>query len=488
MPSFAVSMSAPTRTDRPERSAHRPMSHGLRRVSGMAKIRPVYICNACGGEFPNWMGRCQSCGGWATVDEQPVIPSALRNNGVGGEASEALCSIDDVGSVPIPTGLDEVDRVLGGGLVPGSVTLLSGEPGIGKSTLTLQVAMSIASSGSKVVLVSGEEAPTQVAARARRLGAVPPALSVLDTTSFDAVSAMISRELPQLVVVDSIQTVRIVDLDSAPGSVSQVREVASRLVNLAKGFGVSVLLVGHVTKDGALAGPRLLEHVVDTVLSFNGDRSTELRFLRSVKHRFGPTADVGVFEMTGVGLQPLADPSRWFLADRAVDASGSVIVPVLDGHRPVLVEVQALVGERPDQPAHLGAQGLSASRLRLVLAVLERRAGHRWDGRDVFTSLAGGARSDDPGLDLGVALALLSAGTDRPLPPDLVVCGEIGLAGELRLPAQLDRRLQEAYRLGFRQAVVPLNSPEGPTGLHLHRCSTMVDALASSRLVASTAV
>ncbi|MFT7598873.1 MAG: DNA repair protein RadA/Sms [Acidimicrobiales bacterium] len=452
----------------------------------MAKAKRVFVCTACGAEAVAWTGRCLSCEGWATVEEHSVEQARTV---VDRPELQPLLSFAGGGSVPIPTGLDEVDHVLGGGLVAGSVTLLSGEPGIGKSTLTLQLAMSVAGTGSSVVLVTGEEAPVQVAARAGRLGQAPDTLTVFDNTQAEAVIDLMAADQPQLVIVDSIQTVRSTTLDAAPGSVSQVRETANLITAAAKKNEVSVILVGHVTKEGNLAGPRLLEHVVDTVLAFAGDRSSDLRFLRSGKHRFGPTSNVGLFEMTAEGLQPVADPSQRFLADRAQHASGSVVAPILDGHRPVLVEVQALVAGRRDTPAHVAAEGLSTGRLKLVTAVLEQRAGQSFIGQDVFASVAGGIRTDDPGVDLALALALWSSATDVSLGPDLVACGEIGLAGELRTPLQLERRLHEAFRLGFRRAVVPDSVQVAPTGLDLIRCSTVrqaIEAVAATTPVASS--
>ena len=451
---------------------------GHRYGLGMGKPRRVFVCTACGAEAPAWTGRCQSCDGWATVEEQASVSGARKS-------SADLVSLEEFvggGSVPVPTGVDEVDRALGGGLVPGSVTLISGEPGIGKSTLTLQLGSSVASSGPSVVLVTGEEAPVQIAARATRLGPLPPTLSVHDSTEVESVVLMMATERPQLVVVDSIQTLRVSTVEAAVGSVTQLREAASRLVAAAKSHGVSVLIVGHVTKEGGLAGPRALEHVVDTVLSFVGDRSSSLRFLRADKHRFGPTTEVGLFEMTSTGLVAVADPSRRFLADRAQSAAGSVVVPVLEGQRPVMVEVQALVASAGDGHPQRTAQGIAPSRLKLVLAVLEQRAGIPLADQDVFASIAGGVRSDDPASDLGLALALSSARKDAALGDDLVACGEIGLTGELRSPGRLEHRLQEAFRLGFRRAIVPESAPVAPTGLELLRCGTLQQAIAAAKV------
>ncbi len=439
----------------------------------MARTRTTYRCNECGATAPAWTGRCSRCGAWDTMDVDR--PEAETRSGT--PSGVALLSEFVAGDcVPMPTAIDEVDQVLGGGLVPGSVTLLSGEPGIGKSTLTLQIAASVARTGARVVLVTGEESPVQVAARARRLGDLPPSLVVLDSTCCEDVEAAMNAERPQLVVVDSIQTLRCDGSDAAPGSVSQVRDCATRLTERAKSENVSVLMIGHVTKEGSLAGPRLLEHVVDTVLSFSGDRSGDLRLLRADKHRFGPTQTVGVFEMAHNGLQAVGDPSERFLRDR-VPIAGSVVTPMIEGHRPVLVELQALVSPRTDQGASQVTQGLAASRCRLVAAVLQQRAGLRLTGVELFVSLVGGLRSDDPGVDLAVAVAVWSAMENQEIPSDLVICGEVGLGGEVRSVAQAPARLAEAQRLGFRRALAPVSVESEPTGLKVIRCATLGDAL-----------
>ncbi|MDA3039009.1 MAG: DNA repair protein RadA [Actinomycetota bacterium] len=445
-------------------------------VSASRSPRPKrhYVCRSCGVSAATWIGRCTSCQEWGTVEEVQALP---RVRAAPAAVLRPLGDFVAGGSVPLPTGVGEVDRVLGGGIVAGSVTLLSGEPGIGKSTLTLQIALAIAGTGASVVLVTGEEAPAQVAARAARLGSLPPTLTVLDCTSTEMIQDMMAADRPQLVVVDSVQTLRVEGIDSSAGSVTQVRESATALVAEAKRHDVSVMLVGHVTKDGSLAGPRLLEHLVDTVLTFTGDRSSDLRFLRSVKHRFGPTTETGIFEMGAGGLAPVLDPSRRFLRDRVKGAAGSTVVPILAGHRPVMVEIQALTAPRGEQAAQLAVQGVATSRVRLVLAVMQQRADVPVLSRDVFVSLVGGSSTDDPGLDLAMAFALRSSLSGTPVAVDLVACAELGLAGELRSPTQLDRRLQEAYRLGFRQAVVPASVERGPTGLRLLRCGSLSDAL-----------
>ena len=367
--------------------------------------------------------------------------------------------------------------MLGGGLTPGSVTLLGGEPGVGKSTLTLQAAVAASGGGASVLVVAGEEAPSQIAARARRVGDVPSTISVIDDTSVDAIIGAMEQAGPFLVIIDSIQTVRVDDVDGSPGSVGQLRAATERLVAAAKRLQASVIMVGHVTKEGTLAGPRVIEHLVDTVLSFAGDRSGELRYLRAVKHRFGPTSEVGLFAMSPVGLGPVDDPSGRFLTDRQPGLPGSVVVPTLEGRRPVLVELQALAVDVAPDNGRVTVQGVDGRRLALVSAVLTRRIGWQIARHDVFVSSTGGAAVTEPGADLGVAVALASSLTDVPTPPELVACGEIGLGGELRSVPQLELRLQEAYRLGFRSAIVPASAPEGPAGMTLLRSATVADAL-----------
>jgi DNA repair protein RadA/Sms len=376
-----------------------------------------------------------------------------------------------------PTGVEELDRVLGGGLVPGSVTLVGGEPGIGKSTLLLQAAASMAATGARCLLVSAEESGQQVRLRAERMGAVGAELWLVAETSLPAVVAAVDEVKPDVLVVDSIQTVFDPDVGSAPGSVSQVRECAARLVALAKARGLATVLVGHVTKEGTLAGPRVLEHVVDTVLSFEGERHHSLRLLRAVKHRFGATGELGLFEMAGTGLVGVPDAGALFLADRRAGVPGSVVVPAMEGQRPLLVEVQGLISPTDLPMPRRSAQGLDGGRLALVLAVLAERAGMTFGKADVYASAVGGVRVTEPAADLPVALALASARTGVPLPPDLVACGEVGLGGELRQVASPGRRLAEAGRLGFRRAMVPPSAPEVAAGLLILRPATLAEAL-----------
>ena len=455
------------------------LSHPFRTVRGMTKLKIVYRCTECGAATPKWAGRCQSCEAWNSLAEDVDAPSTARLV----PPSATAVPIDEVDAQfarPHSTGIPELDRVLGGGLVPGSVTLLGGEPGIGKSTILLQL---LAQWPTRTLYVSAEESAQQVRLRAERLDAVRPHLWLLPETSLPHIVAAIDQVQPQLVVVDSIQSIADPEVGSAPGSVVQVRECAHRLVGEAKRRGVPVVLVGHVTKEGGLAGPRVLEHVVDTVLSFEGDRHHSLRLLRAVKHRYGSTNELGVFEMTGDGLRGVPDASRLFLTDRRTGVAGSAVVPTLEGQRPLLVEVQALTNTvNAGVPPRRSAQGIDSGRLALLLAVLERRARLPLGNQEVFASAVGGVRLTEPGADLPLCLALVSALLNHPLPPDLVVFGEVGLAGELRQAAHAPRRLAEAARMGFTRAIVPASSPEGVPEISLTRVSTVAEALTAAGL------
>jgi DNA repair protein RadA/Sms len=441
------------------------------------KVRTVYRCSECGDTSAKWLGRCPSCESWGTLIEE--LDEVRMSAPVLAPTSKALLMADvDLGEwARLPTGIGELDRVLDGGLVPGSVTLVGGEPGIGKSTLLLQLLSGVARSGARCLLVTAEESMQQVRLRADRLNAVAPELFVVAETSLAHVLAHVDELEPQVLVVDSVQTVFDPDLGSAPGSVAQVRECAARLVREAKERNMTTLLVGHVTKDGSIAGPRVLEHVVDTVLSFEGERHHALRMLRAVKHRFGSTSELGLFEMTEAGLAGVPDPSGLFLGDRRHGAPGSVVLPAIEGHRPLLVEVQALVTASPIPQPRRSAQGLDAGRLSLVIAVLSQRANIALGTYDVHASAVGGVRILEPASDLALALALASAFKNRAIPDDLVACGEIGLAGELRQVSHTARRLAEAARLGFRTAVLPLSAPEPPSGIEALRCATVADAI-----------
>ena len=406
----------------------------------------------------------------------PVLASAERPVPIGQVAAS--------GAAARATGIPELDRVLGGGLVPGSVTLLGGEPGIGKSTLLLQALAAMAGTGARCLLVSAEESCQQVRLRAERLDALRPELWLASDTALPHVLAHAAELAPDVLAVDSIQTVHDPSLGSSAGSVAQVRECAAQLVQLAKTRSPAVILVGHVTKEGTLAGPRVLEHVVDTVLSFEGERHHALRLLRAQKHRFGSTDELGLFEMSDAGLLAVADPSCLFLGDRRPGVAGCAVVPVLDGRRPLLVEVQALLVHSNLTMPRRSVQGLDSARLALVLAVLDRRCDVSLAQSDVYASAAGGVRVGDPGADLGIALALVSASTGCPLADDVIACGEIGLGGEVRQVAQTGRRLAEAARVGFRVAIVPGSAPDTGAGIELVRVATVREALDAAGLPA----
>jgi DNA repair protein RadA/Sms len=406
------------------------------------------------------------------------VTSAGAAGAPGGVADPAvpIADVDLTEHVPRASGVDELDRVLGGGLVPGSVTLIGGEPGIGKSTLLTQVAASLASAGDRVLYVSAEESRPQVRFRAERIGAVTDDLYLSSASDLHDLLVQLDDVKPCLLVVDSVQTIADADLPGAAGSVVQVRSCAHRLVREAKERSMAVVLVGHVTKEGDLAGPRVLEHVVDTVLAFEGDRHHALRLLRAVKHRFGPAGELGIFELTDRGLACVPDAGALLLADRRAGLPGSVVVPAIEGSRPLLVEVQALIDDGEHANPRRSAQGIDGRRLATVVAVLDQRLGLRLRGSDIFALAAGGVRVTEPAADLALALALVSSRTAMPLPADLVVCGEVGLGGEVRQVAHLDRRLREAHRLGFRRAVVPASAPDGPAGMQVLRAATVADA------------
>jgi DNA repair protein RadA/Sms len=435
----------------------------------VAKVQTQYVCQSCGATSPRWLGRCTACSEWNSLVEEtaPAETRATKAARRGPSASRAVPvgQVEADAHARLETGIGELDRVLGGGAVPGGVVLLGGDPGVGKSTLLLQALAGLSARGIRTLYVSGEESAGQTAARAKRLGATTDALFVLAESDLDSVIASISEVKPAAIVLDSVQTVRSGVLESAAGTVSQLREVASRIVDVCKRENVAAFLVGHVTKDGALAGPKVLEHLVDTVLAFEGERGQAFRSLRAQKNRFGSATEVGVFEMTKDGMAEVKNPSALFLAERQAHASGSVICATCEGSRPMLVEVQALVSPFSHGSPRRTAVGIDGARLAMILAVLERKAGLGLSGCDVFVSVAGGVRVDEPAADLAVALALASSLRDRPAPPNLVAFGELGLSGEVRSVPRAKERLAEAEGMGFLRAVIPFAQvPSGHEG------------------------
>jgi DNA repair protein RadA/Sms len=433
---------------------------------GGAKPRVAFVCNACGARLPKWAGQCPDCGAWNAIAEVPDRPlSEPRRGGYAGAAGAAriqsLSAVAPEAVSRIGTGVAELDRVLGGGLVPGSVVLLGGDPGIGKSTLLLQACAALGAAD-PVLYVTGEESPQQVSLRARRLGLTGEGIRLLAETCVERVLSAVEVESPRVMVVDSIQTLFTELLPSAPGSVSQVRETAAQLVRYAKQADTAVFLVGHVTKEGALAGPRVLEHMVDTVLYFEGEAGGPFRLVRAIKNRFGAVNELGVFAMTDKGLREVKNPSAIFLSRHEVPVPGSVVMVTREGTRPLLVEVQALVDESPLANPRRVTLGLDANRLSMLLAVLHRHGGIAMFDRDVFVNVVGGVRITETAADLAVLSAVLSSFRDRPLPLDLVVFGEVGLSGEIRPVPNGPDRLREAAKHGLRRAVVPVgNVPKG---------------------------
>jgi DNA repair protein RadA/Sms len=425
----------------------------------MARSRTVYSCTECGGQQPRWVGRCPSCGGWSTLVEETIRAlgesGRLEQNPDTESAKPMLLGeIDTASALRFATNIVEFDRVLGGGIVPGSVVLLAGEPGVGKSTLALQLAAALESRAA-ILYVTGEESPEQLRLRAERLSAVPKDLLVLAETRVESIAAIWADRMPSVVVVDSIQTLRTDRVESAPGSVAQVRECAAELSALAKCRNTALILVGHVTKEGAVAGPRVLEHLVDVVLGFEGDRGQFFRLLRASKNRFGSTQEVGVFTMTERGLEDVENPSELFLAERRAGAPGSCIASLVEGSRPMLVELQALVAPAGYGTARRTTVGLDDGRLALLIAALDRHSDVDFLSRDVYVNVAGGLRISEPGADLALALALASSRLDVPLPADVAAFGEIGLGGEVRRVGRIELRLREAVRLGFRRVLIP---------------------------------
>ena len=428
----------------------------------MAKVQSKYVCQSCGYESPRWVGKCPNCGEWNSFVEELTQAVAARkgSKGTGAAAAIPLSEVDRVDDLRISTGISEFDRVLGGGIVLGSVVLLGGDPGVGKSTLMMQLAGKL--KDQVVLYVSGEESARQIKLRAERLSFESPGnLLVLSETNVNIIAEIINRSPPNAIIVDSVQTMFRPEFESSPGSVGQVRESTAMFTRLAKQKSIPVFLVGHVTKDGVIAGPKVIEHMVDTVLQFEGERHYAYRILRAIKNRFGSTNEIGVFEMRDSGLQEVKNPSEVFLSERSFGASGSTVVASIEGTRPILIEVQALVTKTSYGVPQRNTTGFDSRRLALLVAVLEKRMGVMLGQYDVFVNVAGGVRVEEPAVDLGIASSIISSMRDTPVDSQTVAVGEIGLSGEVRTISQVDKRVQEATKLGFRRILVPRGNLKG---------------------------
>ena len=428
--------------------------------------KTVFFCNECGYESPKWVGQCPACRAWNTMTEERVSTSSgsMKSTKEALNKGESrIACMDDISLEEedrIPTGMKELDRVLGGGVVPGSLTLVGGDPGIGKSTLLLQICRLMGNAGKTILYISGEESLKQIKTRALRIGDFSKNVELLCETDLMVIEEVIRKKKPEIVIIDSIQTMYLEEISSAPGSVSQVRETTGVLMRLAKGLDVSVFIVGHVTKEGTVAGPRVLEHMVDTVLYFEGDRHASYRVLRGVKNRFGSTNEIGVFEMREEGLVEVANPSEFMLEGRPKDASGCVVSCSMEGTRPILIEIQALVTRTNFGIPRRQAQGADYNRLNLLMAVLEKRVGLSLGDCDAYLNIAGGIKVTEPAVDLGIVLSVVSSFRNKPLPADLVAFGEVGLSGEVRSISQIEGRVKEAAKLGFKKCMVPLSGKD----------------------------
>ena len=459
----------------------------------MAKSKTQFVCQECGEGYPKWAGKCTACGQWNTLVEERVAPDPAKAPGAANRAAfrmrqEAgprtaravpITQIDALAENRTYTHMDEFDRMMGGGIVAGSVTLIGGEPGIGKSTLLLQVAQRLATAERPSLYVSGEESLEQMRLRASRMGAMSDHMLCLSETEVEAIGDQIVQTNPSCVIVDSIQTAYTPEISGAPGSVSQIRESAAHLLFLCKQLHVPLFLVGHLTKSGVVAGPRILEHMVDTVLYFEGDRHHNFRILRAVKNRFGSTNEIGIFEMAREGLVEVKNPSELFLQERPEGASGSVVVPVLEGTRPLLVEIQALTAANGGFGSpRRSANGMDARRMNLLIAVLEKRLGIRMFDQDVYVNIAGGVRVDEPAADLAALCAMVSSFRGQPIEMDTIILGEVGLAGEIRSVSHLEKRLTEAARLGFKKAVTSaFQKRKPPAGIRVLPAKNVGEAL-----------
>ncbi len=432
----------------------------------MAKTRTIFICQECGHQVSKWLGKCPECNSWNSFSEERQLqPSSSKSrNNFESSAPLTITQVQPVQENRMMTGIGEFDRVLGGGMVQGSLILIGGEPGIGKSTLTLQSMGHLSKQGKKVLYVSGEESGSQIKLRAERLDAISENLLICSEICVEGIIQWIEKIRPEVLVLDSVQTFYTEDLQSAPGSIGQVREVAFKIFQEIKRRNLPTLLIGHINKDGAIAGPKSLEHIVDTVVYFEGEQGHAYRALRAIKNRFGPTPEIGVFKMAPTGLIPVENPSEWFLAERPENSSGSAIVATLEGSRTLLVEVQALVSTSSSigMPRRM-ATGFDHNRMSLLIAIMEKRLGMNLQGEDIFVNLAGGIKITEPALDLGVAAAIASSFQDRPIDAELILLGEIGLTGEVRTVMQLEARLIEARRLGFKRCIVPHSAKKAKT-------------------------
>jgi DNA repair protein RadA/Sms len=477
-------MSYPARrfTGVPTSSSNNPQRSSLP-AKGRAKAAResiAYRCVECGWSAAKWVGRCNECQAWGTVQEVGPPTAGVTKARSVTQPARPIGEVDTESAVTWSTGVDELDRVLGGGIVSGAVVLLAGEPGVGKSTLLLDVASRAAQHSRTVLYITGEESASQVRLRAERIGALRPRLLLAAETDLATVLGHVEQISPDLLVVDSVQTIASEAVDSSAGSVSQVREVAASLIRVAKERGMATLLVGHVTKDGGIAGPRVLEHLVDVVCQFEGDRHSRLRLLRAVKNRYGPTDEVGCFDLSEAGIVGLNDPSGLFLSRHAHPVAGTCVSVTLEGRRPLVTEVQALVAPTQSNNPRRATSGLDSSRVAMVLAVLERRAGTRLASNDVYISTVGGVRLTEPACDLAVALAVAGAAIDRPLAAGSIAIGEVGLAGEVRQVAGVGRRLSEAARLGFTTAFIPAGSTDSvpaPDGMLVYEVPDVLTAL-----------
>ncbi|MFH1075796.1 MAG: DNA repair protein RadA [Pseudomonadota bacterium] len=419
----------------------------------------IFVCQACGHQTSKWLGRCPGCNEWNVFVEEKSISIKEKNRTTialpGENLPQPITAIEMIEEKRIKTNISEFDRILGGGLVPGSLVLVGGDPGIGKSTILLQTFYSLADQGLKVLYISGEESVKQIRLRSNRLHTDSDNLWVASETSIDVIEQIVTASSPDILAIDSIQTVFSAQLTSAPGSLSQVREATMHLMYLARRTGIPVFIVGHVTKEGTIAGPKALEHMVDTVLYFEGDRNHMFRILRAVKNRYGSTNEIGVFEMSDKGLKEVVNPSAIFLAERPADAAGSVVVPCIEGSRPILVEIQALASATSYGTPKRTALGVDTNRVSLLIAVLEKKLGFQLSDQDVYINIAGGIKADEPAIDLGIAAAIISSFLNKPIANDTIVLGEVGLTGEVRAVSQVESRIMEAQKMGFRQCILP---------------------------------